>query len=162
MNGHDFVVVAAFLSHSRKKTVTPQLDKMLQNKCCFSHIIMSTMASQVTSRTVVYSTVYSGVDQRKYQSSASLAFVEGIHRWPVNSPHKGPVTQKMSPFDDVIMEVMAACDRHANYHTVATNNFPTISPKTYVSSWCLPQNEICVVIRPATSWDLHSGRFHTS
>ena len=43
-------------------------------------------------------------DQRKHQSSASLAFVRGIHRWPVNSPHKGPVTQKMFPFDDVIMK----------------------------------------------------------
>ena len=42
---------------------------------------------------------------KKYQISASLAFVQGIHRWPVNSPHKGPVTpQKMFPFDDVIME----------------------------------------------------------
>ena len=39
----------------------------------------------------------------KHQSSASLAFVRGIHRWPVNSPHKGPVTRKMFPFDDVIM-----------------------------------------------------------
>ena len=29
--------------------------------------------------------------------------VRGIHRWPVNSPHKGPVTRKMFPFDDVIM-----------------------------------------------------------
>ena len=50
-----------------------------------------------------YSTVYSGADQRKHQSSASLAFVWGIDRWPVNSPHKGPVTRKMFPFDDVIM-----------------------------------------------------------
>ena len=49
------------------------------------------------------SSVYSGADQRNYQSSASLAFVWGIHRWPVNSPHKGPVTRKMFPFDDVIM-----------------------------------------------------------
>ena len=47
--------------------------------------------------------VYSGADQRKHQSSASLAFVLGIHRWPVNSPHKWPVTRKMFPFDDVIM-----------------------------------------------------------
>ena len=54
------------------------------------------------SRTV-YSTVYSGADQRKHQSSASLTFVQGIHRWPVNSPHKGPVTRKMFSFDDVIM-----------------------------------------------------------
>ena len=64
---------------------------------------MSTMASQITSLTVVCSTVYSSADQRKHQSSASLAFVRGIHRWPVNSPYKGPVTRKMSPFDDVIM-----------------------------------------------------------
>ena len=46
---------------------------------------------------------YSAADQRKHQSSASLAFVRGIHRWPVNSPHKWPVTRKMFPFDDVIM-----------------------------------------------------------
>ena len=45
-------------------------------------------------------------NQRKHQSSASLAFVRGIHREPVNSPHKWPVTRKMSPFDDVIMEPM--------------------------------------------------------
>ena len=61
------------------------------------------MASQITSLTIVYSTVYSGADQRKHQSSASLAFVRGIHRSLVNSPHKGPVTRKMFPFDDVIM-----------------------------------------------------------
>ena len=66
-------------------------------------VIMSAMASQITSLTIVYSTVYSGADQRKHQNSASLAFVRGIHRWPVNSPHKGPVTRKMFPFDDVIM-----------------------------------------------------------
>ena len=56
------------------------------------------------SLTIVYSSIYSGADQRKHQSSASLAFVRGIHRWPVNSPHKGPVTQKMFPFDDAIMK----------------------------------------------------------
>ena len=64
---------------------------------------MSVMASQITSLTIVYSSIYSGADQRKHQSSASLAFVRGIHRWPVNSPHKGPVTRKMFPFDDVIL-----------------------------------------------------------
>ena len=65
---------------------------------------MSAMASQITSLTIVYSTVYSGADERKHQSFASLAFVQGIHPWPVNSPHKGPVTRKMFPFDDVIMQ----------------------------------------------------------
>ena len=64
---------------------------------------MGTIASQITSLTIVYSTVYSGADQSKHQSSASLAFVWGIHRGPVNSPHKWPVTRKMFPFDDVIM-----------------------------------------------------------
>ena len=65
---------------------------------------MGTMASQITSFTFAYSVVYSGGDQRKHQSSAALAFVCGIHRGPVNSPHKWPVTQKMFPFDDVIMK----------------------------------------------------------
>ena len=50
-----------------------------------------------------YSIVYSDADQRKHQSSASLAFVRGIHRGPMNSPQKWPVTRKMFPFDDVIM-----------------------------------------------------------
>ena len=61
------------------------------------------MASQITSLTIVNSNVHSGADQGKRQSSASLAFVRGIHRRPVNSPHKWPVTRKMIPFDDVIM-----------------------------------------------------------
>ena len=64
---------------------------------------MGSIASQITSLTIVYSSVNSGADQRKHQSSASLAFVRGIHRRPVNSPHKGPVTRKLFPFDDVIM-----------------------------------------------------------
>ena len=71
----------------------------------YCDVIMGAMASQITSLTIVYSTVHSGADQRKRQSSASLAIVRGIHRWPVNSPHKWPVTRKMFPFDDVIMDV---------------------------------------------------------
>ena len=68
---------------------------------------MGATASQITSLTIVYWTVYSGADQRKHQSSASLAFVRGIHRGPVNSPHKWPVTRKMFPFDDVIMKSLS-------------------------------------------------------
>ena len=70
----------------------------------YNVIIMGAMASQITSPTSVYSNIYSGADQRKHQSSAWLAFVWWIHRWPVTSPHKGPGTQKMFPFDDVIMQ----------------------------------------------------------
>ena len=69
----------------------------------YNDVIMNVMASQITSLTIVYSIVYSGADQRRHQSFASLAFLRGIHRWPVNSPHKRPVTRKMFPFDDVIM-----------------------------------------------------------
>ena len=60
----------------------------------YNDVIMSVGASQITSPTIVYSTVYSGADQRKHQSPASLALVWGFHRWPVNSPHTGPVTWK--------------------------------------------------------------------
>ena len=71
----------------------------------YGDVIMGVMASQITSLTIVYSNVYSGADQSIHQSSASLAFVWGIHRGPVNSPHKWPVTRKMFPFDDVIMNM---------------------------------------------------------
>ena len=70
----------------------------------YNDVIMGAMAAQTTSLTIVYSTVYSGADQRKYQSSASLAFVRGFRRWPVNSLQKWSVTRKMFPFDDVIMD----------------------------------------------------------
>ena len=71
----------------------------------YGDVIMGAIASQITSLTIVYSTVYSNADQRKHQSSAPLAFVRGIHRGPVNSPHKWRVTRKMFPFDDVIMKM---------------------------------------------------------
>ena len=71
----------------------------------YNDVIMDAIASQITSLTIVYSTVYSDADQRKHQSFASLAFVRGIHREPVNSPHKWPVTRRMFPFDDVIMAI---------------------------------------------------------
>ena len=64
----------------------------------YSDVLIGAMVSQITSISIVYSTVYSGVDQRKYQSSASTA-----SRWLVNSPHKGPVSRKILPFDDLII-----------------------------------------------------------
>ena len=64
---------------------------------------MGAMPSQIIRFTTVYSSVYSGADQRNHQSSASLAFVWGIHRWPVNSPHKWPVTRKNFSVDDVVL-----------------------------------------------------------
>ena len=70
----------------------------------YNDVIMSMMVSEITSLMSVYSTVYSGADQRKYQSSMSMAFVRGINWWPVNPLHKGPVIRKMFPFEDVIIK----------------------------------------------------------
>ena len=69
----------------------------------YNNVIMTTIASQITSLTVVYSIIYSGADQRKHQSYAALALCAGNSPGPVNFPHKGPVTRKIFPFDDVIM-----------------------------------------------------------
>ena len=69
----------------------------------YSNDIMGAMASQTISLATVYSTVNSGEDQRNQQRPTSVAFVRGIHLWPVNSPQKWPVTQEMFPFDDFIM-----------------------------------------------------------
>ena len=77
-------------------------------------VIMGAIASQITSLMIVYSTIYSDVDQRKHQSFALLAFVRGIHRGPVNSPHKWPVTRKMFPFDDVFMYMLELKLIHVN------------------------------------------------
>ena len=61
------------------------------------------MASEITSLTIVYSTVYSRRRSKKTSKLRVTGLCAGIHRWPVNSPHKGPVTRKLFPFDDVIM-----------------------------------------------------------
>ena len=90
----------AAMQTGRSSSLLPSTDSGCVH---YGYVIMSAMTSQITSLKIVYSIVYSGADQRKHQSSASLAFVRGIHQSPVNSPHKGPLTRKMSPFDDVIM-----------------------------------------------------------
>ena len=76
---------------------------------------MSTIASLITSLMIVYSTVYSDADQRRHQSPASLAFVQGINRKPVNSLHKWPVTRKIFPFDDVIMIALLLGEATSNW-----------------------------------------------
>ena len=92
--------LASFKTKQRMGLVADNTAQYLPH---YDDVIMTMLASQITSLTVVYSIVYSGVNQRKHQSSASQAFVREIHRGPVNFPHKWPVTRKMFPFDDVIM-----------------------------------------------------------
>ena len=69
----------------------------------YSDIIMSAIASHITSISSVCSAICSGTHQRKHQSSAWLSFMRGVQWWLVDSPHKGPVIWEMFPFDDVIM-----------------------------------------------------------
>ena len=82
------------------------------------------MVFQITGVSIVCSTVCSCADQRKHQHCASLAFVKGIHRrpmdrWPMDSPHKGPVTRKRFPFDDVVMVTIVCfyCQPHVYIQT---------------------------------------------
>ena len=82
----------------------------------YCDVILVATASQITSLTSVCSTFYSDAVQRKHQIYASLAFVRGIHRGPVNSPHKWPVTRKMFPFDDVIMGTSRLPEGTLTYH----------------------------------------------
>ena len=77
-------------------------------------VIISAMVSQISSITIVYSTVYS---RRRSKEISKLKALRHwplwgeIHRWPVNFPHKGPVTRKKFPFDDVIMHacIVSTC-----------------------------------------------------
>ena len=64
---------------------------------------MTTIASQITSLTIVYPIVYSDAGQKKTSKLRVTGLCVGKSPGPVNSPHKGPVTRKMFPFDDVIM-----------------------------------------------------------
>ena len=91
------------LPSSVPKYTGPKLDHHCACWLLWRHNGRCGVVSQITSLTIVYLIVHPGGDQRRRQSSASLAFVRGLHRWPVNSPHKWPVTRKMLPFDDVIM-----------------------------------------------------------
>ena len=101
------------------------------------------MPSQITGVSIVYSNVCSGADQRKHQRSASLAFVRGIHRWPVNSPQRGPVTRKMSPFDDVIMKSgLAGTKPYWRFGCVPSTNFRT-SEYSHDSISIVRMNQYC-------------------
>ena len=106
----------------------------------YNDVIMSAMVYQITGASIVYSTVISGADQRKHQSSASLAFVRGIHRWPVDSSHKGPVTRKMFPFDDVIMTI--------NCRSWSSNDRIPLAPTTKIR-----------MARVTLSFDLLTGKW---
>ena len=121
------------LKQRRKFDLSSDYEIMYICKCFhYSDVIISAMASKITGISIVYSTVCSGADQRQHQSSASLAFVGGIRRSLVNSPHKGPVTRKMLRFDDVIMffhnnsRLLRRC-RQVSPHILTCRDHPLMS-----------------------------------
>ena len=123
------------LKYNAIKEYTLHYNKHAYGSCLVAHysgVIMGAIASQITSLTILYSTMYSGADQRKHQSSASPAFVRGIHRRPVKSLHKRPITRKMVPFDDVIMDLI---------YGLVPDNWCSISPwVTVLAIVWLPQS----------------------
>ena len=82
---------------------------------------MSAIVSQITIVPIIRLTVCSGADQRKYQTSMSLAFVRGIHHWLVVSLHKGPEMQKILTFGDIITN-FSPCSRYARRVWLANVN----------------------------------------
>ena len=118
----------------------------------YCDVILGVMASQITSRTIVYSIAHSGADRRKHQSSASLAFVRGIHRRPVNSPYKGSVTRKMCPFDDVIML----------FSVVAMNTWTTAFTEALKGHRVVWKIEIYYLIRMTYEWKSMSSGWHNN
>ena len=107
----------------------------------YSDIIVSVMASQITG----VSTVCSGADQGKHQSSESLAFVSGIHRLLANSPQKEPVMLKMFSFDEIIM--------HWQYWKLLNQWWPTKGSTWYtgiILCMCPANEPQCYIVTPIT------------
>ena len=91
--------------YNESSKIPPESTDDVVVKCYYSDVIMGAMVSLLTSLTIVYSTLYSGADERKHQSSASLVF---LSEFTVTGEfHKGPIMQKMLPFDDVIIHISA-------------------------------------------------------
>ena len=123
-------------STTRKSLLWPAWERLNTTVISLQWRHNGSMASQITRLTIGYSTVYSGTGHRKHQSSTSLAFVRVINWWPVNSPHKGRVPQKMFPFDDVIMMIQrTSCDKRkgVGLHPFWHDRHDIISPfDTYI------------------------------
>ena len=119
----------------------------------YSDVIMGAMASQITSLAIVYSSVYSGVDQRKHQSSAPLAFVRGLHRWPVNSPHKKPVTRKMFPLDDVITIGLYGACPYTGVHSFSERSHGTTWNDIFLKKYH-PFKDMLLKASPSSAGDI--------
>ena len=125
----------------------------------YSDVIMGTMATQITSFTIVYSTFIQTQIKKKYQTSASLAFVRGLHRGPVNSPHKWSETRKMSPFDDVIMflvlksEYSGISQYHGRWCYGSLRRQATNNHGIYCADQCFPLVQHFNYLYISTFWE---------
>ena len=82
----------------------------LHNWNHYSGVIMDAMTSLITGVSIVCSTVCLDADQRIHQCSASLAFVRGIHRWPVN--HWVPTSLNAPGTKSIWLFFMKQLERH--------------------------------------------------
>ena len=105
----------------------------------YSDVMMGAMASQITSVSIVYSTVCSSADRRKHQSSASLAFVRGIHRGPVNSPHIWPT---------MIIATSAMIMAIAIEMIILINTMPSMN-----ITFCLKDSAQCLFLCGICAWN---------
>ena len=110
----------------------------------YNDVIMSAMASQITSFYDCFLHRLFGRRSKKTSSSASLAFVRGIHRSPMNSPNKGPV-RPMFPLDDVIMLRLLAFNHQnqgvtsARSQTIYCGQIPMILCRVILLRWLRTQ-----------------------
>ena len=123
------------------ESIAKRLKRSVSWENHYSNVLMSAMASQITNVLIVCSAVCSGADQRKHQSSALLAFVGGIHQLPVDSPHKGPVSRKMFPFADAMLEL------------------PPPSPPSPEMTWAPSDRQ---QQNPINRWNIHVNCFRIS
>ena len=121
-------------------------------RCHYNDVIMGTIASQITRLMVVFSNFYRYADQRKHQSSASLADVRGIHRGLVNSPHRWTVTRKMFPFD----VIMVCLGLHTDSFTHITQGYFSTNGTIISSHQC--QLTHCDFVTPYRDIDLGQHR----
>ena len=98
---------------------------------------MNVMASQITSVSIVRSTICSNADQRNHQSSTSLAYVRGIHWWTVDSLHKGPVTWKMFHLMTIMLQEKYTCSMFCcGFLSLGTASFFLIL-QDYSGTWAI-------------------------
>ena len=97
--GQLFCVLDSFITNCKNESVfIPHVyDKAAKKSLQWCHNGRDSVSNHQSHDCLLNRFIHSDANQRKHQSSASLAFVRGIHRWPVNSPQKWPVTRKRFP-----------------------------------------------------------------